>query len=301
MRIEIDSLSVSYGGPDVLDGISLAVSPSEIVSVIGANGTGKSTLLRAVAKLQKFKRGKIMLDGRDIHSYSRRELALKMSFLPQSRYLPEDMTVHDLVCCGRFPHRFSTPGKLNSKGEDPVELAISLTSLGDLRMRKVSTLSGGERQRAWIALCIAQEPDLMILDEPTTFLDVKCQFDVMDLIAKMNRELGTTVLMALHDLNHVAHYSHRIIALRGGKIFIDGTASEVIREDVLHEVFGIRSRIIYDNGIPYFIPRCSVSAGSEERRYSVKHVGVGAETLEECQVMAPNEPRKRNTKGKPVK
>lgn len=252
MKISVQSMSASYGGPPVLKNINLNIAKSSLISVIGANGSGKSTLLRTLCRLLKIQSGYIYLDKKNILSYSKKELAKKISFLPQYKFLPEDMTVYELVSYGRFPH--SSFIQNTKKDKDAISEAIALTHLEKLQNRKVSTLSGGERQRAWIALCIAQEAEIMLLDEPTTYLDIKCQMDVMELIMKLNNELGTTILMTLHDINHAAHYSKRVIALKNGEIFADGTVSNTINEELILKVFDAKVKTLIYDCIPYFIP-----------------------------------------------
>lgn len=252
MKISVQSMSTSYGGPPVLKNINLNIAKSSLISVIGANGSGKSTLLRTLCRLLKIQSGYIYIDKKNILSYSKKELAKKISFLPQYKFLPEDMTVYELVSYGRFPH--SSFLRNTKQDKESIAKAIALTHLEKLQNRKVSTLSGGERQRAWIALCIAQEAEIMLLDEPTTYLDIKCQMDVMELILNLNHELATTILMTLHDINHAAHYSNRVIAIKNGEIFADGSVSSTINEELILKVFGARVKTLICDGIPYFIP-----------------------------------------------
>jgi len=254
MKIEIKSLSVSYDGPIILNNINFSVNQSEIISIVGPNGSGKSTLLRSIAKLILPLSGNIYIDDKNLKNYSRKELALKIAFLPQYKSIPEDITVFDLVSYGRFPHQINFTSNSKHKDIEAIDRAIYLTKLEKLQSRKISTLSGGEQQRAWIALCIAQETDILLLDEPTTFLDIKCQLDVMELIRKLNQELKTTVIMTLHDLNHATHYSKRIIALKNGKIFADGHPKNLVNEEIIKSVFDLECKIISHNNTPFILP-----------------------------------------------
>jgi iron complex transport system ATP-binding protein len=185
-----------------------------------------------------------------------------MAMLPQSHNTPADLTVRDLVAYGRFPHSgiFRASG---SKDKEAVDKALYLTQLEELQDRFVSTLSGGERQRAWIALNLAQEPSVLLLDEPTTFLDISHQFELLELVSDMNRNMGIAIVMVLHDLNHAARYSDRIIAIKNKGIYCSGTVKEVMTEKNLREIFNIKTRIIHEDGIPHFIPIGSCARASK--------------------------------------
>ncbi|HPO90370.1 MAG TPA: ABC transporter ATP-binding protein, partial [Victivallales bacterium] len=254
MKIEIETLSVSYDGPIVLNNINLSVKPSEIISIVGPNGSGKSTLLRSIAKLISPISGNIYVDNKNLKNYSRKELSLKIAFLPQYKSIPEDITVLELISYGRYPHQSNFITKSKYEDIEAIDRAIALTKLEKLQSRKISTLSGGEQQRTWIALCIAQETDILLLDEPTTFLDIKCQLDVMELIQQLNYELKTTIIMTLHDLNHATHYSNRIIALKNGEIFADATPENLINKNIIKAVFDIECKIISYNSTPFILP-----------------------------------------------
>ena len=236
MRLETKNTSFSYGNNLILDDLSLDIQSGEIVSLIGANGCGKSTLLKNMSKALKPDSGGIYVDSRQLNSYSRKELARKMSVLPQSNSSPDDVTVFDLVCYGRFPYQRFLQG-MNKRDYNIVESALQHTGLVKYRNRSVSSLSGGERQRAWIALSLAQEPSIMLLDEPTTYLDVCHQFEVIDLIHSMNRRLSITIVMVLHDINLASRCSDRIIAMKDNNIitafFYDGPIKRFVDESFI--------------------------------------------------------------------
>ncbi len=253
MRLETGHISFSYDGNLVLDNLSLEIGSGEIVSLIGANGCGKSTLLKNMSKALQPDRGSVYVDGRLLNSFSRKELARNMSVLPQSNSSPDDVTVFDLVSYGRFPFQRFLQG-MSGRDHEIVAEALHHTGMTEYRDRPVCSLSGGERQRAWLALSLAQEPSIMLLDEPTTYLDVCHQFEVIDLIRDMNRRLDITIVMVLHDINLASRCSDRIVAMKDKKIYRQGKVEEVINEEVLQEVFNIKSHIISYQGRPYFIP-----------------------------------------------
>ncbi len=255
--IEVDA---GYGERIVVPELSLSIPKGKIVSIIGANGSGKSTILKTLGRLLAPKGGTVLLDGRDMLGMDSKALARKLSILPQIHDAPEGLCVRDFVAYGRFPHMRPFQG-LSIKDVAAIDKAIELTQLGRLEERPLATLSGGERQRAWIALNLAQEPETMLLDEPTTFLDIKRQHEIMDLIRRMNRRLGLSVVMVLHDLNHASRCSHRIVAVKDGRIWRQGPPSEIVTKELIREIFGVESRVVMDDGYPYFIP---VEPSSEE-------------------------------------
>ena len=251
MKLEVKELCGGYGAKLVLDGIGFEVEPGSVVSLLGANGCGKSTLLKMIGRILSPKSGSILLDGKAIRQFDTAELARKMAILPQLHHAPGDLTVAELVSCGRFPHKKGMPG-LSQHDREMIEDALKMTRMDSMRDRPLGTLSGGERQRAWIAMTLAQEPELLLLDEPTTFLDICCQFEIAELIRTLNRERGITVLMILHDLNLAAGCSDRLIMLKDRRIYCSGTPADVLTRENLRAVFGIESKIIQtEEGIPY--------------------------------------------------
>ncbi len=252
MLLEARDLCLGYGAAPVVKQLALSFEPGSVTAVIGANGSGKSTILKALARVLAPSDGAVYRDGRARASWRPTELARRLAVLPQVHGVPDDLTVRELVRYGRFPHR-GAPGNDARTDGAAVERALGLASLTDLAERPLSSLSGGERQRAWLALALAQEPRVLLLDEPTTYLDVRYQFEVLDLVASLNRDLGITVIMVLHDLNHAARYSGRVVALRSGRVVADGPPSGVLTEATLERVFGVEGIVTMIGGYPYFI------------------------------------------------
>ena len=253
MELELRQLTAGYGGRPILEDLSLRMEKGRITAIIGANGSGKSTMLKAMSRILKPTNGTVCLDGRSLPSWKNADLARALAILPQAHAIPEDLTVRDLVSCGRFPHR-RAKGNTPAKNAQAVGRALDLACASELADRLLPTLSGGERQRAWLAMTLAQEPKILLLDEPTTFLDIRFQFEVLDLISKLNRELGLTVVMVLHDLNHAARYAQRIVAVKDGRAAAQGTPEEVLVPETLKDVFGIQGIVTRECGYPHFIP-----------------------------------------------
>lgn len=251
--LEARDIDAGYGMRPIIRALSLRIETGSIVTLIGANGSGKSTIVKVMSRILTPSSGTVCLDGRTLSSYAGDELARRIAVLPQNPTPPEDVTVRELVEYGRFPHRRRWTGSLRRKDSSIVDAAIEEARLSAVRDRPLSRLSGGERQRAWIAMTLAQEPEVLLLDEPTTHLDIRFQFGILDLVQRMNRGFGITILMVLHDLNHAARYSHRIVAIKDGLIVKDGTAKDVLTVDTLRDVFGIESSIHTDGGVPYII------------------------------------------------
>ncbi len=263
MEIKIRELTAGYGDNHVLTGLNSDIESGRITTLIGPNGCGKSTLLKSLGRLLRPQSGGVYLDGKAIHKMNTSELAKKMAILPQMHEAPDDLNVESLVSYGRFPHRqrFSP---LSRNDYEIIENVLALTRLESLRYRQVSTLSGGERQRAWIAMTLAQEPELLLLDEPTTFLDVCCQFEIIELIRNLNRKFGMTIIMVLHDINMAVRCSDNLMAIKDKQIFCHGAPEKIITQELLREVFNIDSEIIIDKeGRPYFIPVASCRRISE--------------------------------------
>jgi iron complex transport system ATP-binding protein len=227
----------------VLHALSLDVAEGEVVALVGPNGSGKSTLLRVLGRVLKPRAGVVYLDGRAMREWPTREVARRLALLPQGPTLSADLTVEELVRMGRSPHQ-GILGLPTREDEDAVENAIRETSIGALVGRHVATLSGGERQRVWLAMALAQQPRILLLDEPTTFLDLNHQLEVLDLIRYLNRQHGLTVVMVLHDLNQAARYAGRIIVLRNGQIYTDGTPASVLTPETLRDVFGVEGHVM---------------------------------------------------------
>lgn len=248
-------LSLGYGERLVVDDLTVTIPPGKVTVVVGANACGKSTLLRGLARLLAPRSGAVLLDGADIASRPTKDVARVLGLLPQTPIAPEGITVADLVGRGRYPHQ-GWLRRWTPDDDAAVADALELTGVLDLAGRSVDELSGGQRQRVWIAMTLAQRTPLLLLDEPTTFLDVAHQVDVLDLLADLNRDLGRTVVMVLHDLNLAARYAHHLVAMKDGRIVAEGAPADVVTETIVEEVFGLRSRVVPDpvTGTPLVVP-----------------------------------------------
>jgi iron complex transport system ATP-binding protein len=262
-RLRAQDVRLGYGDHVVVDGLDLDVLPGTVTAVIGPNGCGKSTVLRALGRLLKPSGGQVLLDGKRIDRTPTREVAKVLGMLPQSPLAPEGLTVADLVARGRHPHQ-AWYRQWSSDDEEAVATALAWTGIAELAERPVDQLSGGQRQRAWISMALAQGTDLLLLDEPTTFLDLAHQLEVLELVRRLHREAGRTVVMVLHDLNLAARYADRLVAMRAGRIVAEGPPSAVLTEDLLAEVFGLAARVIPDpvSGTPLVVP---IGASSAQR------------------------------------
>ncbi|WP_433325944.1 ABC transporter ATP-binding protein [Spirillospora sp. CA-294931] len=254
-ELRAEGLRLAYDDRVVVDGLDLAVPPGKISVIIGANACGKSTLLRALARLLAPRGGTVHLDGRSIHSMPTRQVAQHLGILPQSPVAPEGLTVHDLVGQGRAPHQ-TWWRQWSSSDEEAVTEALRATAMLEHADRPLDELSGGQRQRAWIAMAVAQGTPILLLDEPTTFLDLAHQIDVLDLVVDLNRDEGRTVVMVLHDLNQACRYADHVVVMKEGRIAAEGHPSEVIDADLVDDVFGMRCQVTSDpvSGTPLIIP-----------------------------------------------
>ncbi|MCX8999741.1 ABC transporter ATP-binding protein [Rhizobiaceae bacterium BDR2-2] len=264
--VEARMLDVDYGTRPVVRGVDLVIVPGTVTTLVGPNGSGKSTLLKALSRLLAPAAGSVLLEGRDIRDLRTREIARKLSILPQGPVVPEGVTVRELVAYGRAPHQ----GILGIRSRDDIEAvdrALAMTRIGALADQPVDALSGGQRQRVWIAMTVAQETQVMFLDEPTTYLDIAHQIDVLDLLLTLNRRHGRTVVMVLHDLNLAARYSDRMIVLREGHIIADGSPVSILTPQVLRDAFEIEADIRQDtvSGCPWFIPLATLTERKEDR------------------------------------
>jgi iron complex transport system ATP-binding protein len=257
-RLSSRNVTVGYGGAPVVHDLSVEIPDGQVTAIVGPNGCGKSTLLRTLARLLAPTSGRVLLDGAPITSMSTRDIATRLTLLPQSPVAPEGLLVRDLVSRGRHPHQrwFSQWSK---KDEEVVEAAMAMTDTTALRDRPLDQLSGGQRQRAWIAMTLAQDTDLMLLDEPTTYLDLAHQVEVLELVCRLNRERSRTVAMVLHDLNLAARYSDLVVVMHAGRIVTQGPPAEVFTAQMLSEVFGLDAEILSDprTGLPIVVPLSS--------------------------------------------
>ncbi|SMH28027.1 ABC transporter ATP-binding protein [Mesorhizobium australicum] len=250
-----EGVAIAYGRSLIVEGLDLAVAPGAFTALVGPNGSGKSTILRALAGQLVPKAGTIRLDGRNLSDLSAKKIARRVGVLAQGPAAPEGLTVLDLVRQGRYPHR-SLFGRWSEADDRACAEALALTGIDDLAARPLENLSGGQRQRAWIAMTLAQETGIMLLDEPTTFLDLAHQIELMHLIADLVAARGKTVVAVLHDLNQAARYATRMVMLKGGKIASSGRPSEVMTAETVSQVFGLAVTIITDPvaGTPMCIP-----------------------------------------------
>ena len=255
MRLQGKNMTLTYDQVVVATDLTITIPDGEVTVLIGPNGSGKSTALRALARLLKPKRGTVVLDGKSVQSMSPKQVAQKLAILPQLLVAPESITVEELVGYGRHPQRKSMLS-MSQEDHDAIEWSIRVTGMEELRYRPVDELSGGQRQRAWIALVLAQGTDLILLDEPTTFLDIAYQLEVLELLKHLNEVAGKTVVMVLHDINMACEYAHRLFALRDGKMVAEGDPQEVLTADLIRTVFGIDAHIVYHptSGSPMCIP-----------------------------------------------
>lgn len=236
--LRAEGISVSYADKEVLHQLDLVIAPGGVTALCGPNGCGKSTLLRALAGLQPVQTGSVSVAGRPLRSFNRRELARTLTMLAQFNQIPEGLTVAELVSYGRHPHR-SFLGAMSDADRLAVQDALYATGLQDFAGRRLSALSGGERQRAWIAVALAQQCDVVLLDEPTTYLDIHHQIDVLRELRRLNRDTGLTIVWVLHDLNQAAAFSDHIVLMRGGRILHQGEPDAVIAPGPLRETFDI--------------------------------------------------------------
>lgn len=255
MAIKAENLKLGYGETVVLKDVSLHIPRGSFCSVIGPNGCGKSTLLKALSRNLRARSGSITINGKPLYKYDTRLLSRKMAFLAQSPHIPEQFSVKDLVGYGRFPHT-NWMGMLKPRDNEVIRWAMELTEIVEFADRELMHLSDGERQRVWIAMALAQEAEILLLDEPTTYLDIAHQFQTLELINKLYSDMDRTILMVLHDLNQAARYSDILFVLKNGELYAEGTPDEIITETMLKEVFAIETLVIHDeaNDCPHFIP-----------------------------------------------
>lgn len=244
-----------YDNKTIVHGVNLLIPSNKISVIIGANGCGKSTLLKTLARLIKPTSGKITLDGQPLSKIPPKQLAQVLGLLPQSPIVPEGISVSDLVGRGRYPHQSLFSG-WTKKDYEAVAEAMDIMNITEFANQNIDELSGGQRQRVWIAMALAQQTDILFLDEPTTFLDITYQIEILDLLTDLNRKRGTTIVMVLHDINLAARYADHIFALRQGNLVAEGEPSKVITSELIKDVFGLRCSVIKDHisGSPSVVP-----------------------------------------------
>ncbi|MEM9775258.1 MAG: ABC transporter ATP-binding protein [Chloroflexota bacterium] len=260
-------ISLAYDQNTIIENLSTSIKSGQITALVGPNGCGKSTLLRGLARLLRPKNGEVLLDGKAIQTIPTKELAKQVGVLPQAPVAPEGLTVYELVAQGRYPHQGFFQ-QWTAEDEEVCREAIAITNTIELADRPLDTLSGGQRQRAWIAMSLAQKTPILLLDEPTTYLDIGFQLEVMELIEKLNQERQMTILLVLHDLNQAARYSDRMIVLESGQIVADGRPVDVLTAELVANVFQVQSNILIDpdNGAPVCLPFATVKQADEKSK-----------------------------------
>ncbi|MGO4108624.1 ABC transporter ATP-binding protein [Paenibacillus sp. YAF4_2] len=255
IRLTTSNLDIAYDDRLIVQNLNIAIPQGKITALVGSNGSGKSTILKTMARLMHPSGGSVLLDGRSIHKQSTKEVAKQLAILPQNPTAPDGLTVAELVSYGRFPYQKGF-GSLTKEDRRIIQWAIEATGMGEFTDRPVDQLSGGQRQRAWIAMALAQETDILFLDEPTTFLDMAHQLEVLHLLQKLNEMNNRTVVMVVHDLNHASRYAHHMVAIKKGTVVGEGTPAEVMTPDILREVFNIEADIVPDprTGVPLCLP-----------------------------------------------
>ena len=264
MRLSTERLSLSYNGRDAVHEVTLDLESGELIAIVGPNGSGKTTLLRGLSRLLRPVAGHVLLDGDDIRAISSRSVARRLAVLPQEHPEGVDITVNELVWRGRAPHQ-GILQRATPADHEAVDWALEAADVHHIASRPLGNLSGGERQRAWIALALAQQPRVLLLDEPTSFLDVQHQVEVMALLTRLNAE-GMTIIVVVHDLALAGRFMQRVIGMRDGRIAFDGPSREVLRPEPLEEVFGVPMLVLEDpeSGLPVPLPRHPEGAGGPQ-------------------------------------
>jgi iron complex transport system ATP-binding protein len=250
-----DNLSLAYDGARVICDLNVRFPPQQITALVGPNGSGKSTLLKGLARLMKPRGGAVYLDGKAIHRLPTRSVARQLAILPQRAEAPDGLLVRELVALGRFPHQ-GLFGACSQEDDEKIEQALEITGTRPLADCPLGELSGGQRQLAWIAMALAQDTELLLLDEPTTFLDMAHQLEVLEVLKRLHRQQHRTIVMVLHDINQAARHAHYMIALVAGRVLASGTPLEIVTPQLLAEVFGVRAEVQIDagSGAPFCIP-----------------------------------------------
>lgn len=255
-RLKAENIQVNLNNHLILDGVNLEIPDKKVTVIIGPNACGKSTLLRSLSRLQSVSKGAVILDGNEINKQNTKMVARKLAILPQIPISPDGIRVLDLVSRGRTPYQ-SALGQWTGEDADKVEHALTLTNTLDLAARPVDALSGGQRQRVWIAMVLAQDTDLLLLDEPTTFLDLPHQIELLELTRKLNEQDNKTVVMVLHDINLATRYADHLVVMKDGNVNTQGSPKDVITEQTMRDVFNVECSILADPNydVPHIIPK----------------------------------------------
>ncbi len=269
-RLSAENVTLAYDQRVIAEQLSVEIPDNSFTVIVGPNACGKSTLLRALSRMLKPTEGRVLLDGQVIQSLPAKKVARTLGLLPQSSIAPDGITVGDLVGRGRYPHQ-GLLRQWSAEDERVVQESMASTGVAELAERYVDELSGGQRQRVWIAMALAQQTPLLLLDEPTTYLDIQHQIDVLDLCADLHEEHGRTLVAVLHDLNHAARYATHLIALRGGKVIAQGAPNDIVTAELVEEVFAMRCQVIDDpeTGTPLVVP----AARTARSRRTARKVG----------------------------
>jgi iron complex transport system ATP-binding protein len=243
--ISTEKLSIGYGSVEIVKDLNLSIPKGKITTIIGANGCGKSTILKTIARILQPKAGAIYINGKDIQTESSKEIAKVMAVLPQSPVAPKGLTVEELVAYGRFPHQ-SGFGKITKQDREIINWAIEVVGMKEYQERPIESLSGGQRQRVWIAMALAQETEILLLDEPTTYLDLAHQLEVLKLLEELNKKQGRTIVMVIHELNNAARFADYMVGVKAGKIVCSGKPEEVMSKSNLKEIFNIDAEVVRD-------------------------------------------------------
>lgn len=243
--INTKDLDISYGSLDIVKGLNIEIPKGKITTIIGANGCGKSTILKTLARIIEPKRGAIYIDGKDIKTQDSKEIAKVMAVLPQTPQAPNGLLVEELVAYGRFPHQ-SGFGKIQKEDREIIDWALEVTGMKEFKSRPIEALSGGQRQRVWISMALAQQTDILVLDEPTTYLDLAHQLEILELLKELNKTQKRTIVMVIHELNNAARFADYMIGVKKGKIVCSGSAKEVMTQSNLKELFNIDAEIVLD-------------------------------------------------------
>lgn len=251
--INIKDLRIGYDKKIIIEGLDLCIEEGKVTSIIGPNGCGKSTLLKSIGRILKKEKGEVFLLDKNMDNMKSKEIAEKLAILSQNPTAPSELKVEELVSYGRYPHR-SNVNKLSRKDKEKIEWALKVTNTLEFRERELSDLSGGQRQRVWLAMALAQETDILLLDEPTTFLDMSHQLEVLNIVNNLNEKHKCTVVMVLHDINHAAKYSDFIIAMKDGKILYKDEPNSIMKKEVLKNIYNIDAELIINKN--YDVPLC---------------------------------------------
>jgi iron complex transport system ATP-binding protein len=263
--LRTENLAASYEKFSVFTDLNVTIPKGEITTIIGPNGCGKSTLLKTMGRILKQQHGNVYLQGQNLNKMATKQIAKNLSLLPQTPTAPSELKVEELVSYGRYPHR-TNKNKLSSYDKEMINWALEVTRTSSFKHREIGQLSGGQRQKVWLAMVLAQETEVLLLDEPTTYLDMAHQLEVLEIVENLNRDKMRTIVMVLHDINHAARFSHHIVAMKNGEIIQKGSPGDIITEDVLREVFEIEARIMIDpyNGAPVCFGYDSIGKKQEE-------------------------------------